>query len=158
MGARRAAAATRLPARRSRRSRAPCVCRRSSGRRRSSSHVAVRRGRCSRAAFSPTAPRPSLRAHAVRRGAAARARWLHHRLKVLQRALKKAKQFEVRKIIRRLQQAKASEAAGGRAGGTVGGGGVREAAEKLTQQLEAARRADVAALALQVRGACMLRG
>ena len=41
-----------------------------------------------------------------------RAKWLHHRLKVIHRALKKAKQFEVRKISRRMAQAKDGSAKG----------------------------------------------
>ena len=56
-------------------------------------------------------------------------------------ALKKARQFEVRKIVRRLKEAKCEEE-GASTGTCVAG--------KLQQQLEAARSLNISSLAAQV--------
>lgn len=66
---------------------------------------------CAASAAAAPAPTPGLRPGPRRRDAV-RAKWLHHRLKVIHRALKKAKQFEVRKISRRMAQAKDGSAKG----------------------------------------------
>jgi hypothetical protein len=67
-------------------------------------------------------------------------KWLHASLKVIHKALKQAKVFEVRKITRRLQQARA--AADASSDGTT-------LAAKLEQQLCAAKAADLEQLARQ---------
>ena len=60
----------------------------------------------------------------------------------MQQALKKARQFEVRKIVRRLKEAKGDEA-----GAPTGAGN----AAKLQQQLEAARGVNISSLTAEVQ-------
>lgn len=85
----------------------------------------------------------------------ARRKWLHHNLKALQKTLKKAKQFEVRKIIRRIAESREGKAPGNLEAAILGSAaksGSKAASKaadltKLEQQLEAAKHADVERLA-----------
>ncbi|KAL4858695.1 hypothetical protein ACK3TF_001098 [Chlorella vulgaris] len=68
-----------------------------------------------------------------------------HHLKILKKDIKKAKEFEVRKILRRIKQAKAEP--NGKAGAAAG-------LDKLEAQLAAAKAADVEQLAAQAARSC----
>ena len=67
-----------------------------------------------------------------------------HQLKLLHKEVKKAKQFEIRKVVRRIKQAK------DKAGEQQDGAGTAGELQKLESQLAAARAADVDRLTAQV--------